>query len=119
MNSLAPQGAFVKPFLKVFREKLHYFALIIPIREKRANAKTSTQTIVEPIGEAKRSEIIIPTAVQTNERIAAQRVTARKLLKSLIAHKAGKMIRAEIRSAPTNSIEITISIPAIIARREL
>ena len=91
----------------------------MPIREKMTNAKMSMHTTVEPIGEAMTREITIPTAVQINERIAAQRVTARKPLKILIAEREGKIIKAEIKSAPTISIEITISTPAIIAIREL
>ena len=51
--------------------------------------------------------------------IAELTITEKKLLKILIAERAGKIIRAEIRSAPTRFIAITITIAVITASARL
>ena len=73
----------------------------------------STATIVEPTGVPTRIEIIIPSNEQTTPNIAEQIVTDLKLLKTLIADRAGKITSAEMRSEPTRFIARTI-ITAII-----
>ena len=93
--------------------------MVRPISEKMTNTATLTQTTVDPVGDAKINESKSPMAVQETDTIAAQTVTERKLLKRRIAEREGKMIRAEIRSAPTISIDMTMRTPAEIAKSEL
>ena len=52
---------------------------------------------------------------QTTETAAEQIVTERKLLKTLIAERAGKITRAEIKREPTRFIARTIITAIIIA----
>ena len=61
----------------------------------------------------------IPIIAQVTEIIAELIITEKKLLKILIAERAGKMISAEIRSAPTRFIASTITTAVITAIRVL
>ena len=83
------------------------------------NTIISATTIVEPTGVPARIEMIIPKKVQTTERIAEHIVTDLKLLKTLIAESAGKMISADIRSEPTRFIARTIITAIMTAIRKL
>ena len=99
---------------------MHFYAFFnFPITEKTAKTMISATTIVAPTGVSKRIERIIPAREQMIAVEAAQIVTLLKLLKILIAERAGKMISAEIRSAPTRFIAITITTAVIIASARL
>ena len=78
-------------------------------------ATKSAATIVEPTGVPAKIEIKSPEIEQIDESTAEQIVTERKLLKILIAERAGKMIKAEIRREPTRFIASTIIIAIMIA----
>ena len=69
--------------------------------------------MVEPTGVPAKIEIIIPIKALQVESMAEQRVTEKNDLHTLIADKAGKITKAEIRSEPTKFIANTI-ITAII-----
>ena len=75
----------------------------------------SVMTIVDPTGVSIKIEAMIPISAQMTEITAAQMVTERKLLKTLIAESAGKITRAEIKSEPTRFIARTIITAIIIA----
>lgn len=68
----------------------------------------STTTIVEPTGVPAKIEVISPPKAQTTEKIAEHIVTDKKLLKTRIADKAGKMTSAEISNEPTRFIAKTM-----------
>lgn len=68
----------------------------------------SAATTVGPTGVENIIEIMIPPPAHMTEMMAAVNVTARKLLQTLIADRAGNMTRAEMRSEPTRSIASTI-----------
>ena len=78
-------------------------------------AAKSAATIVEPTGVPAKIEIKSPEIEQIDESTAEQIVTERKLLKILIAERAGKMIKAEIKSEPTRFIARTIITAMMIA----
>ncbi len=78
-------------------------------------AAKSAATIVEPTGVPAKIEIKSPEIEQIDESTAEQIVTERKLLKILIAERAGKMIKAEIKSEPTRFIASTIITAMMIA----
>ena len=71
------------------------------------NAAMSAVTIVEPTGVEKRMDAISPEPAHTTEMTAEQIITPLKLLKSLIAERAGKIISAEISSEPTRLMAST------------
>ena len=79
------------------------------------NAAISAVTIVEPTGVEQSIERIIPVPAQITEITAEQTITALKLLKTLIAESAGKIIRAEISREPTRFIARTIISAVTIA----
>ena len=79
----------------------------------------SIATMVDPTGVDARMEIIIPTAAQITDITAEQRITARKLLNSRIAERAGKIISAEINSEPTRFIANTMTTAVITAMSRL
>ena len=60
-----------------------------------------------------------PVRVQKTEIAAAPIITEKKLLKTLIAVNAGKMMSAETRSAPTRFIARTITTAVTTAIRLL
>ena len=68
-----------------------------------------------PTGVPARIEIKRPVTEQMTETIAEQTVTERKLLKTRIAERAGKMTRAEIKSEPTRFIASTMITAMMIA----
>ena len=78
-------------------------------------AAKSAATIVEPTGVPAKIEIKSPDIEQIDESTAEQIVTERKLLKILIAERAGKIIKAEIKSEPTRFIASTIITAMMIA----
>ena len=57
----------------------------------------------------------MPVTAQRTEIIDALIITDKKLLKSLIAERAGKIINAEISNAPTRFIARTITIAVMTA----
>ena len=83
------------------------------------NTHISAETMVEPTGVPASMETIIPVAAQMREIITEQIITLLKLLKTLIAERAGKMISAEISSEPTKFIAITIMTAITTTMRRL
>ncbi len=79
------------------------------------NPKMSIATIVEPTGVPDKIAMINPLAVQNTEIKAEQRVTLLKLLKILMAERAGKITKAEISREPTRFMAKTIIIAVMIA----
>ena len=61
----------------------------------------------------------IPVTAQITAMTAELIITEKKLLNILIAERAGKMMSAEIRSAPTRFIASTITTAVITAIRVL
>ena len=86
-----------------------------PTSEKIRNAHKSAVTIVAPTGVEQRTERTMPIPAQITDRIAEQIVTLLKLLNTLIADRAGKIISAEISREPTKFIAITMIIAVIMA----
>ena len=78
-------------------------------------AVRSAATIVLPTGVPARIEIRRPAIEQTTETTAEQMVTERKLLKTRIADRAGKITSAEIKSEPTRFIARTMMTAIMIA----
>ena len=72
------------------------------------NTVISAETIVEPTGVSANIEIIMPKNAQIRDITTEQIITLRKLLKTLIAESAGKIMRADISSEPTKFIAITM-----------
>ena len=89
--------------------------MVNPIVKKIRNAAISTTTIVGPTGVSITIDAMIPIAVQTTEIMAEQMVTDLNDLKTLIALKAGKIMRAEISNEPTRFIAKTMIIAVIIS----
>ena len=79
----------------------------------------SAATIVEPTGVPARIEIIMPKKAHKTEIITEQTVTDLKLLKTLMADKAGKIIKAEINSEPAKFMAKTITTATITAINKL
>ncbi len=79
----------------------------------------SAITIVEPTGVPAKIEITIPVKAHITEIITEHRVTLRKFLKTRIADKAGKTIRAEINNEPARFIARTITTADITAISKL
>jgi hypothetical protein len=77
-------------------------------REKMPKTAMSAQTMVAPTGVEKSIEMMMPAKAQKTEMQAEQIITERKLRKSLMAERAGKIIRAEIRSEPTRFMARTM-----------
>ena len=61
----------------------------------------------------------IPVTAQKTEITAELTITDKKFLKTLIAERAGKIIRAEISSAPTSFIASTITTAVTTASKVL
>ena len=68
-----------------------------------------------PTGVPASTEIKSPVSEQITETDAEQIVTERKLLKTRIAERAGKITRAEIKREPTRFIARTMITAIIIA----
>ena len=83
------------------------------------NAARSAATIVLPTGVPARMEIKRPVTEHITETAAEQIVTERKLLKTLMADKAGKIIKAEINSEPAKFMAKTITTATITAINKL
>ena len=71
--------------------------------------------MVEPTGVPARMAMRIPKAAQTVDSTAEHMVTERKLLKTLMAERAGKITRAEIKRDPTRFIARTITTATVTA----
>ena len=93
--------------------------VIFPAVKQSRNTVISAATIVEPTGVPQRKAIRIHKTAQITEITAELIITERKLLKSLIADRAGKIISAEISSAPTRFIARTITTAVTTAIRML
>ena len=93
--------------------------VIFPAVKQSRNTAISAATIVEPTGVPQRTAIRIPKTAQITEITAELIITERKLSKSLIADRAGKIISAEISSAPTRFIARTITTAVTTAIRML
>ena len=78
-----------------------------------------TATIVAPTGVPSRIDINIPNAAQKTDTITEHIVTALKFLKTRIEQRAGNIISAEIKSAPTKFMATTMTIAIITARKRL
>ena len=65
------------------------------------------------MGLAAISEIAIPMPAQESEIAAAQIVTPRKVLNSRMAERAGKVIRADTKSAPKRFMATTTVTPVM------
>ena len=76
-------------------------------------------TTTAPDGADVTSEMKSPDRADSTEIIAAQMTTERKPRKSFIALIAGKTMSAEMSSAPTSSIEMTMTTPVMTAKRIL
>ena len=70
---------------------------------------TSMATIVAPTGVPIIIEAKSPITVQTTEKMAEAMVTVLKLLKSLMADKAGKTMSADMSKEPTSFIAKTMT----------
>ena len=97
---------------------VYYAPLTAEIVLHTAKAQISATTMVEPDGVPKRTDTVIPTAAQATPITAEQTITHRKLLKTLIADIAGKMISAEMSREPTKRIEreMTTAVTTAIMR---
>ena len=100
-------------------KELNYAFLNFPAIAKIMKMIMSAATIVAPTGVSARTETRMPASEHPTEITEAQIVTLLKLLKTRIAESAGKMMRAEIRSAPTRFIAITITTAVRIASDRL
>ena len=83
------------------------------------NTTACVATIVEPTGVPASMDMMIPERAHVTDRTADKMVTFMKLLKSLIAESAGKIIRAEISSEPTRFIARTIITAITVAMSRL
>ena len=83
------------------------YPLIFPIKAAIRKATRFTTTMLAPAGRLKKNENAIPAKKQITLRTADKRVTAKKLLQTLMEVRAGKMIRLEIIMAPIRRIPIT------------
>lgn len=90
-----------------------------PIRVDKPKAAISIATMVEPTGVPNRIETTIPKNAHATESAAEQRMTARKLLNSRIAERAGKITRAEMSRDPTRFMARTIITAMTTASRRL
>lgn len=86
-----------------------------PIRLKTKKPIMSTATIEGPKRFVTVILKIIPMEEATTEKTAEQIVTALKLLKTLIAERDGKIIKAETRREPTSFMARTMMIAIIMA----
>ena len=76
--------------------------------QKAKNTMISAETMVEPTGVSASIEIMMPKKAQSSDITTEQIITLRKLLNTLIAESAGKIMRADISSEPTKFIAMTI-----------
>ena len=72
-----------------------------------------------PVGVESRSAARSPVKDPTTEITAEQITTDRKLRKTRMADRAGKMMREEMRSAPTSFMASTMTTPLMAAIRKL
>ena len=85
------------------------------MRQQIRNTARSATTTVGPMAVAKRSEIITPMVAEAKEMTTAQSVTPLNVLKSRIAERAGKIMRADASKAPSIFIASTTVTPTAIA----
>ena len=81
--------------------------LIAPSKPHIRNVTRSATTMVGPMGEAIKSDAVIPTNAWNKEMQAAQTVTCLNVLKMRIAERAGKITKADTKSAPKRFIATT------------
>ena len=93
--------------------------LAVPAAQKIMNAAKSAATIVLPTGVPATMETKRPATEQTTLRTPEQIVTDKKLLKSLIALRAGKIISALIKRLPTKFIAKTMMTAIMTASKRL
>ena len=94
-------------------------AFILPIAKNIPNTIMLATATVGPIGVEQTILTISPKTAQHTEILAEQIITFLKVLNIRIAESAGKVISADMRSAPTIFIAITITIPVTAARSVL
>ena len=75
--------------------------------------------MVGPTGVENKIAATMPITAQTTEITAEQRTTARNERNTLMAQRAGKIMRAEIKSEPTRFIAMTIMIAVTMAMSRL
>lgn len=110
----------ISPRICEGRFKYIYFILtIFPRQENTPKTTMSTITIIAPTGAEYRIERMIPIAEALTEIIAEAITTCLKVLKTLMAESAGKIMRAAIRREPTRRIASTITTAVIVAIRRL
>ena len=96
-----------------------YLLTALPTIAKIRNATISAATMVGPTGVDANMDMSIPKSAQDTDKIADTIVTPLKLLHTLIAERAGKIMSAEIRSEPTRFIASTIITAVITAIKRL
>lgn len=105
--------------MAIYQSLFYLRSKSIPTKLASANTTIFMQTMVAPTGVEANIEMKIPTAEQITEITAEAKITARKLLKILIAERAGKIIKAEIKREPTKFIANTITEAVITAINKL
>ena len=85
-----------------------YRPIPLPTAANAAKQNRSTITMVAPTGVDARMEMKIPRVAHTTEMTAEQMMTLLKLRNTLIADNAGKMISADVSSAPTRFMASTM-----------
>ena len=105
--------------INVYRNSNNYLFFIIPITVARTNTVRSTTATVAPTGVERSMQSTAPTRAQETEITAEQITTLLNDLKSRIAESAGKVMSAEISSAPTIFMAMTITAPVTAARTVL
>ena len=83
------------------------------------NTARSAATTVGPMAVARIMDSTVPVSAESAAIMMVQSVTLLKLLKSLIAESAGKMMRAEAKSAPKRFIARTTVTAVMTAIRVL
>lgn len=96
-----------------------YRRITRPAAQKTPKTRRSTTTMVAPTGEEKKMEIIIPSEELTTAMTAEHMTTCLKVWKTRIADKAGKIIKADVSSAPTRFIASTMMTAVITAIKRL
>ena len=87
--------------------------------KQAVNTARSAATTVGPMAVAKMMDSTVPERAEIAAMTTAETVTLLKLLKSLIADRAGKMISADARSAPKRFIARTTVTAVMTAMRVL
>ncbi len=75
--------------------------------------------MVDPTGVPARMEITMPKKAQHTDKTAAHTVTDKKCLNNCMAHRAGKITKAEISKDPTKFMASTMITATIMAIKKL